>query len=344
MNVVIENLFQIGEPTEHRGVVIAPLFPRNDPVVAYLTLDQALAGGLRIRETSESGSVPELAVENPLADRVLLYDGEELVGAKQNRILNVSVLVEANVDADDPRLLCGARALAARLARVRGRREHLARAAPSSQGGDAGGTAAGARSRAERGVGRAEREVASHVGRLSDGRERGSLPRARARPALARECLPCPARTVRSDLRDRATTCAWMPSPDRTPSHGSGRSSGPGISWTHSSGSTESQRLPRSSSVCSRRRHVPTRTRQPSAGSRRGSAPARRACHRLGTRARRRADPALCLPERRPWPASLRPDRPPEPPALSIDANSRDSTGHPTVQNSHLRHVGHLTL
>ena len=95
MNSVIENLFQIGEPTEHRGVVITPLFPRNDPVVAYLTFDQALAGGLRIRETSESGSVPELAVENPLADRVLLYDGEELVGAKQNRILNVSVLVEA---------------------------------------------------------------------------------------------------------------------------------------------------------------------------------------------------------------------------------------------------------
>ena len=39
--------------------------------------------------------MPELVVENPLAERVLLYDGEELVGAKQNRILNVSVLVEA---------------------------------------------------------------------------------------------------------------------------------------------------------------------------------------------------------------------------------------------------------
>ena len=39
--------------------------------------------------------MPELLVENPLAERVLLYDGEELVGAKQNRILNVSVLVEA---------------------------------------------------------------------------------------------------------------------------------------------------------------------------------------------------------------------------------------------------------
>jgi hypothetical protein len=91
---MIENL-QIGEPVEHRGIVVAPLFPRRDPVAAYLALDEALARGLRIAETSESGSVPELVVENPLAERVLLYDGEELVGAKQNRILNVSVLVEA---------------------------------------------------------------------------------------------------------------------------------------------------------------------------------------------------------------------------------------------------------
>jgi len=92
---MIQDLFQIGEPVEHRGIVVVPLFPRTDPVAEYLTLDEALARGLRIRETSEAGSVPELLVENPLAERVLLYDGEELVGAKQNRILNVSVLVEA---------------------------------------------------------------------------------------------------------------------------------------------------------------------------------------------------------------------------------------------------------
>jgi hypothetical protein len=92
---MIENLIQIGEPVAHRGIVVAPLFPRRDPVAAYLTLDEALPRGLRIAETSESGSVPELVVENPLGERVLLYDGEELVGAKQNRILNVSVLIEA---------------------------------------------------------------------------------------------------------------------------------------------------------------------------------------------------------------------------------------------------------
>ena len=88
---MIKNLFQLGEPVEHRGIVVAPVFPLCDPVAAYVTLDEALASGLRVREVDESGSVPELVVENPLDWRVLLYDGEELVGAKQNRILNVSV-------------------------------------------------------------------------------------------------------------------------------------------------------------------------------------------------------------------------------------------------------------
>ena len=79
--------------------------PRRDPVAEYLTLDEALPRGLRITENDAGGSVPELLVANPLDGRVLLYDGEELVGAKQNRILNVSVLVEARVDAADPGLL-----------------------------------------------------------------------------------------------------------------------------------------------------------------------------------------------------------------------------------------------
>ena len=92
---MIQNLIQAGEPAEHRGIVVTPLFPKRDPVTEYVTLDDALPQGLRVREVDESGSVPELVVENPLEARVLLYDGEELVGAKQNRILNVSVLVEA---------------------------------------------------------------------------------------------------------------------------------------------------------------------------------------------------------------------------------------------------------
>lgn len=92
---MIESSLQLGEPVEHRGIVIAPLFPRRTPVAAYVTLGDALPLGLRIEEVSESGSVPELAVTNPTDANVLLYDGEELLGAKQNRILNVTVLVAA---------------------------------------------------------------------------------------------------------------------------------------------------------------------------------------------------------------------------------------------------------
>jgi hypothetical protein len=93
--IPLHEIADLGDPVARRGIVIAPLFPRRNPAAAYLGLDEALARGLRIEETSAAGSVPELSVINPLTDRVLLYDGEELVGAKQNRILNVSVLVDA---------------------------------------------------------------------------------------------------------------------------------------------------------------------------------------------------------------------------------------------------------
>ena len=87
--------FQLGDPVEHRGIVVTPLFPHRDPLAEYVTLDEALPRGLRVDETSDAGTVPELVVSNPTDHRVLLYDGEELVGAKQDRVLNVSVLVEA---------------------------------------------------------------------------------------------------------------------------------------------------------------------------------------------------------------------------------------------------------
>ena len=92
---MLESTIQLGDPVEHRGIVVTPLFPRRTPTAGYSTLADALPLGLRIDEVSESGSVPELAVHNPTDANVLLYDGEELLGAKQNRILNVTVLVGA---------------------------------------------------------------------------------------------------------------------------------------------------------------------------------------------------------------------------------------------------------
>jgi hypothetical protein len=88
-----QTLIQIGEPVEHRGVVLAPLFPRTQPRAQYVTLDEALGLGFQITELGDGGSVPEVLAANPTASDVIVFDGEELLGAKQNRILNVTVLV-----------------------------------------------------------------------------------------------------------------------------------------------------------------------------------------------------------------------------------------------------------
>jgi len=61
-----------------------------------MTLDEALVGGLiEVTEVSQGGAVPELKVVNTSPRMVLILDGEELVGAKQNRIVNTTILVQA---------------------------------------------------------------------------------------------------------------------------------------------------------------------------------------------------------------------------------------------------------
>jgi hypothetical protein len=95
MSATLDLPFQLGEPTTHRGLTIAPLFPVRDPVCRYVGLDEALSRGLEIGEVDTFGDVNQLLVQNPLDVGVLLYDGEELLGAMQNRILNLSVLVGA---------------------------------------------------------------------------------------------------------------------------------------------------------------------------------------------------------------------------------------------------------
>src|SRR3954466_3171738 len=102
MNVLKDDPIQLGDPVEHRGATIVPLFPRRQPRAEYVTLEEALPLGFQVTEVDAAGSVPELLAVNPLDANVLLYDGEELVGAKQNRILNVTVLVPARSETKIP--------------------------------------------------------------------------------------------------------------------------------------------------------------------------------------------------------------------------------------------------
>lgn len=87
---------KLGAPQVHLNLALYPLLDDRDSAPGYVLLDDALARDFaRVTETSQAGSVPELAFENSSAERILLVDGDELVGAKQNRVVNLSILVGA---------------------------------------------------------------------------------------------------------------------------------------------------------------------------------------------------------------------------------------------------------
>jgi flavodoxin len=97
------SMLRPGEPHVRHGFGLWPLFAEARPEPAYIPLVEALAlPGFRITEVSEGGSVPSLRVVNETAQHVLLFDGEELKGAKQNRILNTSILIAAGTSLDVP--------------------------------------------------------------------------------------------------------------------------------------------------------------------------------------------------------------------------------------------------
>jgi hypothetical protein len=89
---------ELGSPASFRSLTITPVFRSSAlPAVAeYDLLEEAVGRGLaQVTEIDKDGSVPELQFHN-LGDRpVLLLDGEELVGAKQNRVVNLTILVGA---------------------------------------------------------------------------------------------------------------------------------------------------------------------------------------------------------------------------------------------------------
>jgi hypothetical protein len=88
---------ELGPAAASAELAIFPLIARGNRVPGYDTLNDAIAAGhAKVTEVSEAGSVPELRLVNDGPRPILIVDGEELVGAKQNRIVNITILVRAN--------------------------------------------------------------------------------------------------------------------------------------------------------------------------------------------------------------------------------------------------------
>ena len=143
--------FQLGDPVEHRGIVITPLFPARDPgrelhharrgaaARAHDHRDVRRRLGARARR-DQPARRDRAALRRRGARRREAEPHPQRVGARRRRR-----------EAADPRLVRRAGPLEPLLGRLRRRDPHLARAPAPTQGGDARGAADGPRRRAERG-------------------------------------------------------------------------------------------------------------------------------------------------------------------------------------------------
>ena len=100
MDQIIVNFLsklELGDLQTFNNIAIIQLFSSVNHSPQYLSLGEAMGKGfLTVTEVSQGGAVPEIKVMNKTSFPVLLLDGEELAGAKQNRVLNTTILLMEN--------------------------------------------------------------------------------------------------------------------------------------------------------------------------------------------------------------------------------------------------------
>ncbi|MGH7821152.1 MAG: ARPP-1 family domain-containing protein, partial [Candidatus Binatia bacterium] len=80
-------------PTVRGALTLFPVFRDEPPIQDYVTGPEAAEKSLfNVSERGDGAVVPELVVTNRADLPLLLIEGEVLVGARQNRTLNVTVL------------------------------------------------------------------------------------------------------------------------------------------------------------------------------------------------------------------------------------------------------------
>jgi len=87
---------RLGPAQHHCNLTLFPLFGENggEPVCDLLQ-DAAASESAQVSEVDEAGSVPSLLVANRSARPLLIPEGDVLIGAKQERGVNITVIVAA---------------------------------------------------------------------------------------------------------------------------------------------------------------------------------------------------------------------------------------------------------
>ena len=87
---------------QHSGsLAVFPLFG-GEPRLEYQSFAQGQAAGVTVQELPDGASVNDLLVANASPLPVLLFEGQEVLGAQQNRVFDASVLVPAGTKVKVP--------------------------------------------------------------------------------------------------------------------------------------------------------------------------------------------------------------------------------------------------
>ena len=94
---------ELGASVSQMGLTVFPLLVHQPVEMDYIGLSQALNEGLfSISELDKNPTVSRLLVQNQGERPVLMLDGEELEGGKQNRVLNTTILFPARTTGPVP--------------------------------------------------------------------------------------------------------------------------------------------------------------------------------------------------------------------------------------------------
>jgi len=106
MNSNLENWikdFEYGKEQTHKNLTFIPITTSKTCDFDFLTLKSALQDGLaEVKELENGASVPEVRVINRSDKHLIIFDGEHLIGAKQNRIVNKTIVINPFSEIDIP--------------------------------------------------------------------------------------------------------------------------------------------------------------------------------------------------------------------------------------------------
>jgi hypothetical protein len=97
MTMIAKIPLRLGRPQVAGPLAVFPLLG-GEPLTEYRGLAHALRLGASVTEVDGQGSMGEVLICNPTDEALLVYEGEEIQGAKQNRIFDAHTLVPAGAE------------------------------------------------------------------------------------------------------------------------------------------------------------------------------------------------------------------------------------------------------